>query len=35
VFDESFRWIAERRIFPEGGMGSGQYESSIFASAAE
>ena len=35
VFEESFRWIAERRIFPAGGMGSGRYESSIFPAAAE
>ncbi len=35
VFEESFQWIAERHIFPEGGMGSGQYESSIFSVAAE
>jgi ABC-type nitrate/sulfonate/bicarbonate transport system substrate-binding protein len=29
VFDETFRWIAERGIFAETGMGSCQYESSI------
>ena len=26
VYEESFEWIAEHGIFPEGGMGSGQYE---------
>jgi ABC-type nitrate/sulfonate/bicarbonate transport system substrate-binding protein len=25
VYEESFRWIEQRGIFPEGGMGSGQY----------
>jgi len=25
VFEDSFRWIAEHGIFPEGGMGSGKY----------
>jgi ABC-type nitrate/sulfonate/bicarbonate transport system substrate-binding protein len=25
VFEESFRWIAQRAIFPEGGMGRGDY----------
>jgi hypothetical protein len=34
VFEESFRWIAEHRIFPEGGMGSGDYDRSIFSLAA-
>jgi hypothetical protein len=29
AFDETFRWIAERGIFAEGGMGSGRYEESI------
>jgi hypothetical protein len=28
-FDESFRWIAARGIFPDGTMGSGSYERSI------
>ena len=35
VFEESFRWIAERGIFPEGGMGTGDYARSIFQAAAE
>jgi hypothetical protein len=35
VFEDSFRWIAERHIFPEGGMGAGRYDSAIFAPAAE
>jgi hypothetical protein len=26
VYEESFEWIAEHGIFPEGGMGTGQYE---------
>jgi len=26
VYEQSFDWIASHRIFPEGGMGSGQYE---------
>ena len=30
VFEESFEWIAERGIFPDGAsMGTGNYESSI------
>ncbi len=29
VFEESFEWIAERGIFPEGTMGAGNYEQSI------
>ncbi len=35
VFEESFRWIAERKIFPEGEMGAGRYESSVISLAAE
>ncbi|HUZ74148.1 MAG TPA: hypothetical protein VMU87_14290 [Stellaceae bacterium] len=35
VFEESFRWIAERNIFPEGGMGSGDYDRSVISLAAE
>ena len=35
VFEESFRWIADRRIFAEGGMGSGDYDASVFSVAAE
>jgi len=31
VFEESFRWIAERGIFPEGEMGSGRYESAVIS----
>jgi hypothetical protein len=26
VYEESFNWIAQHGIFPEGGMGTGQYE---------
>ena len=29
VFEESFRWIAERGIFPDGEMGAGVYENAI------
>jgi hypothetical protein len=29
VFDDSFAWISERNIFPEGAMGSGNYEESV------
>jgi len=29
MFEESFRWIAERGIFPDGQMGSGHYESAV------
>ncbi len=29
VFEESFAWIAERGIFPEGGMGPGVYEDAV------
>jgi len=33
VFEESFRWIAERNLFPEGGMGKGRYEDAIVSLA--
>ncbi|HEY5607759.1 MAG TPA: ABC transporter substrate-binding protein [Alphaproteobacteria bacterium] len=33
VFEESFRWIAEREIFPEGGMGAGKYEDAVLTLA--
>src|SRR5215469_7161700 len=35
VFEESFRWIAERNIFADGNMGTGNYESSVLTLAAE
>jgi ABC-type nitrate/sulfonate/bicarbonate transport system substrate-binding protein len=35
VFEESFQWIAEHAIFPEGGMGSGKYEESVLSVCAE
>ena len=35
AYEESFNWIAERGIFPEGEMGAGSYESSVVLSAAE
>ncbi len=35
AFKESFDWIAERGIFPEGQMGTGDYDSSVILSAAD
>jgi ABC-type nitrate/sulfonate/bicarbonate transport system substrate-binding protein len=35
VFEQSFDWIAEHKIFAEGRMGSGEYERSIISFAAE
>ena len=35
IFEELQRWIAERHIFPEGGMGSGDYDRSVISLAAE
>lgn len=35
VFEESFKWIAEQAIFPEGKMGSGNYEESVISLAAD
>jgi len=35
VFQESQRWIAERGIFPDGNLGSGDYDKSIVSVAAE
>ena len=34
IFEDSFRWIAERGIFPEGGMGSGSYAESVVSLSA-
>src|SRR5437763_15914333 len=34
VFEESFKWIAERRIFAAGGMGPGRDEDSVISLAA-
>jgi ABC-type nitrate/sulfonate/bicarbonate transport system substrate-binding protein len=34
VFDESFKWIADRKIFAESDMGSGRYEDSVISLAA-
>ena len=31
VYDESFLWIAERKIFPEGQMGAGRYEDAVIS----
>jgi len=33
VFEESFRWIAERNLFPPGSMGAGKYEEAILTLA--
>jgi hypothetical protein len=33
VFDDTFKWIAERGMFAESGMGSGNYESAIMRTA--
>src|SRR5258708_26533678 len=35
VFEESFRWIRERGIFPDGAMGAGKYEDAVVSLAAE
>jgi ABC-type nitrate/sulfonate/bicarbonate transport system substrate-binding protein len=35
VFEESFKWISEHAIFPEGQMGSGNYEESVISLAAD
>ena len=34
VFEESFKWIAQHKIFPEGEMGAGRYEDSVVSLAA-
>jgi len=31
VFEESFEWIAQRRIFPEGEMGAGKYDEAVLS----
>jgi len=35
AFEESFRWISERHIFPDGAMGSGDYDRAVITLAAE
>ena len=35
VFEQSFDWISKHAIFPEGGMGSGDYESSCVSPGSE
>ena len=35
VFEESFEWIAQHRIFPDGGMGSGKYEAAVVSLPVE
>jgi len=34
IFEETFHWIEERHIFPEGGMGHGHYNASVISLAA-
>jgi len=34
MFEDSFKWIAERNIFPENGMGEGRYRDSVVSLAA-
>lgn len=34
MFEDSFRWIAERGIFPDGQMGAGRYEEAVISLAA-
>lgn len=31
MFEASFRWIAERRLFPDGEMGAGRYETAVIS----
>jgi hypothetical protein len=31
VFEDSFQWIAQHNIFPEGGMGAGCYEEAVIS----
>jgi hypothetical protein len=33
VFEQSFEWIAQRKLFPEGGMGAGRYEEAVLSLA--
>lgn len=33
VFEDSFAWVQERNIFPEGAMGDGQYDEAIFTTS--
>ena len=35
VFEESFEWIAQHRIFPDGEMGSGKYEAAVVSLPVE
>ena len=35
VFEQSFKWIAEREIFEDGRMGSGRYEEAVVSVAAK
>jgi ABC-type nitrate/sulfonate/bicarbonate transport system substrate-binding protein len=34
VFEQSFEWIAQRQLFPEGGMGGGRYEEAVVSLTA-
>jgi ABC-type nitrate/sulfonate/bicarbonate transport system substrate-binding protein len=33
VFEQSFEWIAQRKLFPEAGMGAGRYEEAVLSLA--
>jgi hypothetical protein len=33
VYETSFNWIADHHMFPEGGMGAGQYEKATLSLA--
>ena len=33
VYEETFQWIVEHRIFAESGMGSGRYEDAVISTA--
>jgi hypothetical protein len=35
IFEETFRWIEARHIFPEGGMGQGNYAEAVISLASE
>ena len=35
VFEESFQWIAQRNIFPEGGMGAGNYSDAVLSLSSQ
>jgi len=35
VFEESFEWIAQHAIFPEGQMGAGKYQDAVLSMAGQ